>query len=100
MPKYKLMSAFVAAGILAGGLVSSDEAAAKTCKSFSVAVQGERKTLNLSARASARWHWHRRVLRDHGFVWSTYFMARGKSYSCSRSGLRWRCTAHGRPCRA
>jgi hypothetical protein len=75
-------------------------AAAKTCKPYSVSAAGEKKLTNLGARVSARWHWHRKVLKSTGFVWSTYVLASNKYYQCSRSGLKWKCSANARPCKA
>lgn len=75
-------------------------AAAKTCKPYSVSANGEKKYTNLTARISARWHWHRKVLKNQGFVWSTYALASSKYYQCSRSGLKWKCSANAKPCKA
>jgi hypothetical protein len=99
MSKHTLRTAMAVAAIALAFPIMAGPAAAKTCKSFSVAAQGEKKLTNLGARISARWHWHLKVKNTYGFAWSTYALAANKYYQCSKSGLKWRCTAHGRPCK-
>jgi len=92
-------SALVALALAATLPLTATMADAKVCKSFSVAKSGGKKWTNISARVSARTEWRRHVRKTYGWKWSVYAMARSKSYSCRRVGLKWRCTAHGRPCR-
>jgi hypothetical protein len=95
-----LKASFAFAALVAAMPMLAAPAAAKTCKPYSVSATGEKKLTNLAARVSARWHWHRKVLNSEGFVWSTYLMAANKSYQCSRAGVKWKCTARARPCKA
>lgn len=100
MSKSILKASMAIAALAVAGPMMVAPAAAKTCKPYSVAANGEKKVTNLGARISARWHWHRKVLNSTGFVWSTYALASNKYYQCSRSGLKWKCSANARPCKA
>ncbi len=100
MSSRTLKASLAFAALVAAMPMLTVPAAAKTCKPYSVSAGGEKKLTNLGARVSARWHWHRKVLKSQGFVWSTYVMASNKYYQCSRSGLKWKCSANARPCKA
>lgn len=89
---------FTAAFMMAMPAVSS-VAAAKTCKSYYVKVNGDKKYTNLSARVSARTEWRRYVRSHIGFRYRNWAFARNKSFSCWRVGLKWRCKAIARPCK-
>ncbi len=93
-------SAIAALAALALIPATAGIANAKVCKNYSISKSGDKKWTNLSARVSARWHWHRHVKANKGFVWSTYMMASSKGYDCHRVRAKWRCAAYGRPCRA
>lgn len=93
-------SAIAALVLCAAVPLTTTLASAKVCKSYSISASGDKKVLNLSARVSARWAWHQKVKGQLGFVWSTYMMAKNKGFNCKRVGVKWRCTAYGRPCRA
>ena len=79
---------------------SATLASAKVCKPYSASKSGGKKWTNISARISARLDWSKHVRQSNGFVWSMYMMAKNKGFNCHRVGLKWRCTAYGRPCRA
>lgn len=93
-------AAAVALALVVTVPLTATVAQAKVCKSYNVSKSGGKKWTNFSARVSARLAWSKWVRQNKGFVWSVYAMAKNKSYSCSRKGVKWRCTAHGRPCRA
>lgn len=97
--KRVLKPAAVALALCAVAPLTASLAEAKVCKSYSINKSGGKKLTNISARLSARWAWHKHVKGNQGFVYSTYALARSKGYDCRRTGIKWRCTAYGRPCR-
>ncbi len=93
----KVVAIVVATGFIVPVTVTT--ASAKSCKGYSIGKSGSKKWTNLSARLSARWAWHKYVRNHVGWKWSTYAFARNKGYDCHRTGVKWRCTAYGRPCK-
>ena len=97
---WTMKSAAIAMALAATVPMTTSIAHAKTCKSYSVSKSGGKKWTNLSARLSSRTEWRRHVRGKISWTWSVYAMAKNKGYNCKRKGLKWRCTAYGRPCKA
>jgi hypothetical protein len=86
------------AGLLA--LAAPSPAEARTCAPGLVVGLGNWTLTMAGARFSARLAWSRRARALYGFSYGSWLLADNKRYRCMESGIRERCRAIARPCRA
>ncbi len=82
-------------------VLGSSDAQAKTCKAniFKAPVEGRSVAkLKANAQTKSRLRWKTRMTNLHGVGWASWALAENKRQACIRSGGKWRCVAHARPC--
>ena len=102
--KYLTVISVLSGAIVATSAVMTKDAAAgslraNVCKSYVLPGYGKPRIFKLAARASARQAWSHRVANGSpGPAYAKWSNARQRSFECEKSGAKWRCIAHGRPC--
>ena len=82
-------------------LLTTNEAAAKTCKGYYNSGLGKLRFTRTGARQSARSAWRKKVRAYHGVKWGSWTIAANKHYDwCNRhSNGKWHCEALARACK-
>lgn len=99
--KNTFISSIVFAGMLfvVAPVIGFNDVEAKTCKLINVTSDIARAVSLKTAKQRARSKWSRKVKKIFGYQYSSWQLAKHRSYTPTKIGMRWRVLAKARPCR-